>query len=178
MQARLKSIPRRPERGIFDCAPLPPPPSAPPLHENCRTHAAPIPGLSLSQKAAALRFPSHLFRFMTIFCAFASTNGRTLHLAAFRLRDNHTRPRAPFDFCMDAPLSCRLRGQAGVTPASPATRIVGVFDMSRFFKGMPFPCSPYAACCYAIFFKGVFPAITGRLISGEWEHGSRQRLGL
>jgi hypothetical protein len=43
--------------------------------------------------------------------------------------------------------------------------------MARFFKGDAAEVSPYAACCYAIFFKLLIPAIAGRFISGDEEHG-------
>jgi hypothetical protein len=49
--------------------------------------------------------------------------------------------------------------------------------MARFFKGDAAEVSPYAACCYAIFFKLLIPAIAGRFISGDEEHGPRQRPG-
>jgi hypothetical protein len=43
--------------------------------------------------------------------------------------------------------------------------------MARFFKGDAAEVSPYAACCYAIFFKLLIPAIARRFISGDEEHG-------
>jgi len=49
--------------------------------------------------------------------------------------------------------------------------LVSVFDMARFFKGDAAEVSPYAACCYAIFFKLLIPAIARRFISGDEEHG-------
>ena len=49
--------------------------------------------------------------------------------------------------------------------------------MSRFvFRGR-LHISPYAACCYAIFFKLLIPALAGRLISGDEAHEARQRDG-
>ena len=49
--------------------------------------------------------------------------------------------------------------------------------MARFFKGDAAEVSPYAACCYAIFFKLLIPAIAERFISGDEKHGPRQRDG-
>jgi hypothetical protein len=46
-----------------------------------------------------------------------------------------------------------------------------------FFKGSAAEVSPYAACCYAIFFKFSIPAVAGRFISGDAGHGPRQRDG-
>jgi hypothetical protein len=49
--------------------------------------------------------------------------------------------------------------------------------MARFvFRGR-LHISPYAACCYAIFFKLLIPAVAGRFISGDEAHGPRQRPG-
>jgi hypothetical protein len=49
--------------------------------------------------------------------------------------------------------------------------------MARFFRGSAAEVSPYAACCYAIFFKLLIPAVAGRFISGDEGHGPRQRPG-
>jgi hypothetical protein len=46
-----------------------------------------------------------------------------------------------------------------------------------FLRGTPPQVSPYAACCYAIFFKLLIPALAGRFISGDEGHGTRQRPG-
>ena len=48
----------------------------------------------------------------------------------------------------------------------------------RVFLGKRRPGSPYAACCSAMFFKGLIPAVAGRLIFGDEAHGARQRYGL
>src|ERR1039458_522085 len=49
--------------------------------------------------------------------------------------------------------------------------------MARFvFRGR-LHISPYAACCSAIFFKLLIPAVAGRFISGDEAHGPRQRPG-
>jgi hypothetical protein len=55
--------------------------------------------------------------------------------------------------------------------------LVGVFDMARFFKADAAEVTPYAAYCYAIFFKFLFPAVAGRFLSGDAGHGPRQRHG-
>jgi hypothetical protein len=55
--------------------------------------------------------------------------------------------------------------------------LFSVFDMARFVLRGRLHISPYAACCYAIFFKLLIPAITGRFISSDEGHGSRQRPG-
>jgi hypothetical protein len=45
------------------------------------------------------------------------------------------------------------------------------------FCSAPFRVSPFAACCFAIFFTVLFPALAGRFISGDAEQGARQRNG-
>ena len=47
----------------------------------------------------------------------------------------------------------------------------------RVFLGDAAEVSPYAACCFATFFKLLIPALAGRFISGDEGHGSRQRHG-
>jgi hypothetical protein len=49
--------------------------------------------------------------------------------------------------------------------------------MARFLRGSAAEFSPYAACCYAIFFKLLIPAVAGRFISGDEGHEARQRDG-
>src|ERR1017187_5156386 len=55
--------------------------------------------------------------------------------------------------------------------------LLSVFDMARFFFRGRLHISPYAACCYAIFFKLLIPAVAGRFISGDEGHEARQRDG-
>jgi hypothetical protein len=51
------------------------------------------------------------------------------------------------------------------------------FSIARFFKASAAQVSPYAACCYNIFFKLLIPALAGRFFSGDEGHGPRQRSG-
>src|ERR1019366_943583 len=55
--------------------------------------------------------------------------------------------------------------------------LFSVFDMARFVLSRRLHVSPYAACCYAIFFKLLIPAVSGRFISGDEAHEARQRYG-
>ena len=49
--------------------------------------------------------------------------------------------------------------------------------MARFLRADAAEVTPYAAYCYAIFFKVLIPALAGRFISGDEAHGTRQRPG-
>ena len=49
--------------------------------------------------------------------------------------------------------------------------------MARFLRGNAAEVSPYAAYCYAIFFRVLIPALAGRFFSSDEGHGSRQRPG-
>ena len=55
--------------------------------------------------------------------------------------------------------------------------MVGVFDMAPFLHGDAIRVPPYAACCSISFLILPLPAHAGRLLSGDEEHGSRQRHG-
>jgi hypothetical protein len=45
------------------------------------------------------------------------------------------------------------------------------------FSGHAIHISPYVACCFAIFFKLLIPALAGRFFSGDEGQESRQRSG-
>jgi len=148
---------------LFRSGPLPP--SGPPLHKTAALSPPPEVSLSLSPNGAAFRFPPHLFRLRcSCLCVWASTNGRTLHTAPFRPSDKTDAPHATL-----LKPSATLRGQKV---------LVSVFVMAPFFKTDAAHVSPYAACCSARFFTVPLPAVTGRFIPGDEEHGPRQRTGL
>jgi hypothetical protein len=102
------------------------------------------------------------------------TFGRRVPPSAFRLALS---PASHGSLASPARQKSEKTGLSLWRPCGAREFLFSVFDMARFLRRSAAEVSPYAACCYAIFFKLLIPAIAGRFISGDEGHGTRQRDG-